>query len=304
MKRAFVTGASGFIGAAVVRKLLENGVEVAVLQRDTACQPRLKMLEHQLTFIKTGCERDLPDVDLLRAWKPDTVFHLGWGGVGGSQRNETGIQIQNTETAVGLVQICAAIGVEHFVGAGSQAEYGPKHCAITESDLPSPTTVYGAAKLATMHLTRCMCKLSGIGHTWLRVFSTYGPGDNPDWLLPSVIRQLRRGERPSLTLGEQIWDFLHVNDAATAFYLAASKRAFGTYNLGSGCAISLRELLCMIRNAINPALELGFGDIAYRPDQVMHLQADISALANAVQWRPEIQIEQGIQGLLVNGLEP
>jgi nucleoside-diphosphate-sugar epimerase len=300
MKRAFVTGASGFIGAAVVRKLLEHNVQVAVLQRGGDLGARLKCLEAKLTCIPAATGEALPDIRTLREWKPDTVFHLGWGGVGGAQRNDTVLQTQNLQTAIGLVKICAEIGVEHFVGAGSQAEYGPKNGPISESALPAPTTVYGATKLSAMHLTRCMCELGNIWHAWLRVFSTYGPGDNVDWLLPSLIRKLRQGQRPSLTPGEQVWDYLHVDDAATAFFLVGKHRVGGTYNLGSGRAIILRDLICAIRDAVNPGIELGFGDLAYRPDQVMYLQADVSALSRTAGWAPVIDIEQGIRSLIAD----
>src|ERR1019366_4311588 len=102
--------------------------------------------------------------------------------------------------------------------------------------------------------------------------------------------------RPKLTRGEQMWDYLHVDDVASAVVATFDSDARGVFNLGSGRALRLRAIVKMIRDAIDPALPLGFGDVAYRPDQVMHLEADVSALRSATGWRPAIPLEEGIAG--------
>ena len=130
--------------------------------------------------------------------------------------------------------------------------------------------------------------------TWLRLFSCYGPDDNPLWLVPYLIARLLRGERPRLTAAEQVWDYLYVDDVATAVIGALDTGACGIFNLGSGEARPLREIIVKIRDAIDPALALGFGEVPYRPDQVMHLEADIGAFSAATGWRPTISLDQGI----------
>jgi UDP-glucose 4-epimerase len=154
--------------------------------------------------------------------------------------------------------------------------------------------MYGAAKLAAAILTERLCDLGGVNHSWLRVFSTYGQDDNPDWMIPSLIRQLGRGVRPALTAGEQCWDYLYVDDAAAAFEAVAKTRLSGIFNLGSGEAIPLRGLIERIRDIIDPSLDLGFGEIPYRPDQVIHLQANIDKLKANTAWAPETPLEKGL----------
>ena len=298
MKRAFVTGASGFIGAAVVRRLLSQGWDVAVLQRGSSLGQRLHGLEPRLRAIASGGDNVAGFAGQLREWQPQAVFHLGWAGVGNVHRNDAALQLGNVQFACELATVCAGCGVQHFIGAGSQAEYGPKRVLITESECATPTTLYGAAKLSACVLTQRICELAGLRHAWLRIFSTYGLGDNPDWLLPSLIRQLLAGQRPSLTACEQTWDYLHVDDAAAAFEAVAACSATGIFNLASGVELPLRQVIEMVRDLVNPQGELGFGEVAYRPDQVMRMQVCVNSLKLQTGWNCCINIIDGLSKLI------
>ena len=113
------------------------------------------------------------------------------------------------------------------------------------------------------------------------------------------MEKVSRNEVPALTNCEQMWDYLYSEDAAEALYLLA---LFGksdrNYILGNGQAKSLKIYAEVIRDIINPACELGFGRIPYRPDQVMHLEADISSLRDDVGWYPKTSFEDGVRKTL------
>ena len=111
-----------------------------------------------------------------------------------------------------------------------------------------------------------------------------------------LIGRLLAGERPALTAGAQRWDYLYVGDAAGAVAEAATnERATGDYNLGSGTAPTLRSIVERIRDLIDPALPLGFGEVPYRPDQVMHLQADVGRLRADLGWSPRVGLDEGLR---------
>jgi UDP-glucose 4-epimerase len=293
--RLFVTGASGFIGAETVRLALEAGYEIVapVLPGDGA--PRLRSFEARLVRV----ELDLRDRERLQATmlmhRPDVVLHLAWSGVENAARFDGRQITDNIETSCALVEAAAAAAVKAFVAMGSQGEYGAGS-DMREDTLPQPTTLYGAAKVATLYLTRQLAAQAGMRHAWLRLFSTYGPGDNSGWLIPTLIQEMLAGRRPKTTLGTQYWDWLHVEDVARALLaVATSPTAEGVFNLGSGHATRVRDVVEAIRDLAAPGMELVFGELPFRPDQVMHMQADISRLREATGWAPRIAFAEGLQ---------
>lgn len=294
MRRAFVTGATGFIGSYLVRELLRQHYEVAILARPESDLWRIDDVQQRMRHVVWNGTAVDSFAESFREFAPLTVFHLGWSGVGNVHRNQLSQLTENINFSVALTQLSVECGVQQFIGAGSQAEYGPVNSIIDEHVLPRPTTLYGAAKLSVGILTERIASLGGMQHAWLRIFSTYGPKDNPQWMLPSLISCLHRGERPALTPGEQLWDFLHVEDAARAFVAVAESGVSGVFNLGSGEANPLRTVIEMVRDLINPALPLGFGEVSYRPDQVMRLLADITRITSTTGWRPIIPLIDGL----------
>ncbi len=296
MKRVLVTGASGFLGSFVVEHLVQSKISVAILRRPDSDLWRLGDTAARVESIVGDLEQPDSFRAAARAFAPDTVLHLAWHGVASRHRNDVAQVERNLHGTLALVETASEIGARAWIGAGSQAEYGPQSGPLNEDAPTQPTTLYGAAKLAAGHLTARLAALRGLRFAWLRVFSTYGPRDNPDWMIPSVVRALGRRERPALTAGEQRWDYLHVEDAAAAFHaVAATPDAAGIFNLGSGQAPRLRQVVEILRDAVDPGLPLGFGEIPYRSDQVMFLQADITRLQAATGWMPRRTLRDGLR---------
>jgi nucleoside-diphosphate-sugar epimerase len=190
--------------------------------------------------------------------------------------------------------LAAKAGCSHWIGAGSQAEYGVSNRKIDELAPTLPTTVYGQSKLAACLSTQKFCEAVGMNWSWLRVFSVYGPGDHPHWFIPYIIGELRAGRSPKLTKCEQVWDYLFIRDAAEAFIELARKQAGGIYNLGSGRTVSLRQVVEIISARLDSKTLPEFGAVPYRDDQVMHLEADIRRLTAATGWVPKTSIEIGL----------
>ncbi len=294
--RALVTGASGFIGSYLTERLLNNGDTVAVLHRPESDLWRIRPHLPRIVSI-VGDMASLSDARAqIEAFGPEIIFHLAWRGVSNRHRNDECQLTLNLHPTLELARMARELGCRAWIGLGSQAEYGPQADIIDEKRLPHPTTMYGAVKLSACFLTRQILSDSDTRFAWLRLFSSYGPKDGPDWMLPSLIGALLRSERPALTAGEQKWDYIYAADAAEAIARTAeSPRAHGIYNLGSGSAYRLRAVVEQIRDIIDPMLPLGFGEVPYRTDQVMHLQADISRLRRDTGWQPETSLEDGIR---------
>lgn len=297
--RVAVTGGTGFVGARIVQLALDAGDDVAVLSRGTLSAGRLATVRDRVTTIQGHFGDAAAIAAPLASFAPEVVIHTAWFGVGNRFRDDPRQVEDNLTASATLVTVAADAGARAFVGFGSQAEYGPHEGPLDERALTVPTTRYGVAKLAAGHLCRLIAAERGMRSAWLRLFSSYGPGDNPEWMLPSLARQLLQGQRPPLTAGEQRWDFVHVMDVGrAALAVARAPDATGVFNLGSGHAPPLRQTIELVRDLVDPALPLGFGEVPYRPDQVMWLQADISRLVQVAGWRPMVSLPDGLAELV------
>ena len=296
IQTAVVTGPTGAIGIALCEKLLRENVTVYAV-----CRPgssRIKDLPKAAALHVVECDaKELATLpQKMEGVSVDAFFHFAWAHTIGRGRNDMPAQIENIQSSIDAVRAAKALGCQVFLGAGSQAEYGRVE-GLLKSDTPAfPENGYGMAKLCAGQMSRVEAKALDIDHVWVRILSVYGPHDGPMTMISGTIRKLLAGERPALTAGIQRWDYLYAGDAADAFYLAACHGRNGAvYPLGSGQAMPLKDYIIQMRDAIDPALPLGLGEVPYGPLQVMHLQADISALQADTGFAPKTPFAEGIR---------
>ena len=296
IQTAVVTGPTGAIGIALCEKLLRENVTVYAV-----CRPgssRIKDLPKATAIHVVECDaKELATLpQKMEGVSVDAFFHFAWAHTIGQGRNDMPAQIENIQSTIDAVRAAKALGCQVFLGAGSQAEYGRVE-GLLKSDTPAfPENGYGMAKLCAGQMSRVEAKALDIDHVWVRILSVYGPHDGPMTMISGTIRKLLAGERPALTAGIQRWDYLYAGDAADAFYLAACHGRNGAvYPLGSGQAMPLKDYIIQMRDAIDPALPLGLGEVPYGPLQVMHLQADISALQADTGFAPKTPFAEGIR---------
>jgi len=293
--KLLITGAAGFVGAELIRQALTAGHDVVALVRSRAAAVRLDVVHPQLAIVEADLRAAEEVRSVLESHRPDAIAHLGWSGVANHARFDRSQILDNLNASCQLLESGVAAGIRKFVGVGSQGEYGRLDGRIDERHLPEPTTLYGATKAATMFLTRQLAAQANIEFAWLRLFSTYGPDDNQGWLIPSLTRDMLAGRRPKTTHGTQRWDYLFVADAARGILAAAvTPGATGIFNLGSGEAVTVRSVIEAVRDFAAPNMELIFGEIPFRPDQVWHMEADNTRLKEATGWSPKVNMRDGI----------
>lgn len=286
MKTAILTGGTGFLGFGLLSELVANGVFVYVVVRENS--RRLERL-HGIEGIKV-IDLNMEKISKLSEYVDgaDVFYHLAWEG----GRNEYSSQMKNIQSTVEAMQVAGQIGVKQFVVTGSQAEYGVCNQVIDENTLVNPNTAYGACKLACYHILKTLAEQMSISLTWVRVFSVYGPGDNPNTLISYLIKCFKEGHTPQLTSGEQNWDFLYLEDAARALYLMGEKGKSGLFNLASGDSRSLKEFVIEARNLISPNANLRFSE--QTKDSVVQLKANVDRIRAELGWKPKVNFGTGI----------
>lgn len=307
MKKAYVTGATGAIGMALVAELLQNNIEVTVfLRKDSERSGRiaesfgeeLKRGNLSVEYVSLEELKHFME-NVYTPGQQDSVFyHLGWSGTFGKLRNDAVLQQKNVEYTLDAVRLADRLGCTKFIGVGSQAEYGRVSTRLTPDTDTVPENEYGRAKLAAGVSSRELCRELGIEHAWVRVLSVYGPYDGMNTMITSVIRGLLKGDRVSLTKGEQMWNYLYSEDAGKELYLLGAKavRNGAVYILAGSEEHSLKEYVVRLCRAMDADDKLlGFGDVPYGEGQVMCLTADIGTLCSDTGYIPDTTFEDGIK---------
>ncbi len=213
------------------------------------------------------------------------------------------MQNKNLDITEKSIKLAKFLGCSKWTGLGSHAEYGNLNIKIDELSDCKPTTLYGKVKLETGKKSLNLCKSYGILGKWVRIFNTYGPNDNESWLIPYLIDHLLKNKTPKLTPCEQIWDYLHINDAVKAIILLNDSNKDGIYNLGSSSPRKLKKYIEIICSEIKGKKKLSFGERSYRKDQIMKLHPDISKIKKDLNWKPLIPFKKGIKNLISNYYE-
>lgn len=295
MQRIIVTGATSMIGTALINECIKKGIEVyAVLRASSGKKMRLPESE-KLHMVDCSLE-ELETLPQKIMEKCDTFYHIAWGNTGENRNSSTELQSRNIAYTLAAVKAAYALGCRRFIGAGSQAEYGPMDVDKISPDSPvNPTTPYGAAKLASGQLARMLCKELGMECIWPRIFSVYGIYEKETTMVASGLRKMLAGEKTSFTPALQRWDYLFSADAGRAYYLIGEKGKDGAvYCVGSGKAAPLKDYI-EIMAELTGAEETGIGVRPYPAGAVMNLCADISSLTADTGFVPEYTFREGIR---------
>lgn len=293
INKIIVTGATGAVGSAVVRRALTKNIEVTCIVHQGS--KRLVNLPKDKRLSIVEC--NLSDyINLQMEGQYDAFIHLSWEKTFGASRDDAEVQARNIQYTLDAVQLAHRCGCQVFVGAGSQAEYGVQSTDLTPDMPVKPESGYGIAKYAAGKLSAMLCKNLGMRQCWARILSVYGPNDGENSLISYLIREFKAGNSPQLTKCEQLWDYLYADDAADAIMSIAEKGVDGkAYPLGSGNGRRLSEYVEDIKAVINPSIEVQFGAKDYYPHQPMHLVADISELSKDTGWNPKTLFVDGIR---------
>lgn len=292
MDNIIINGASSFLGKHFIKRLISEKIPVIVICRESS---NISFCEGNSLVQVYRYRNNLSEINIDNAGMDSPIlYEFTWYGVFGADRNLPEQLSINIPLVISSVNFAHQIKARHWIGIGSQAEYGNLNIKIKETDECKPTTMYGKAKLHCSRISSDLCSAYKIEHSWLRLFSVFGPDDNHEWLIQYLIKELLNNNDVNVTKAEQYWDYLYVDDIMNLFLKLIDSNGIGILNLGSGKAIQLKYIIQKIQEITKSTSKIHFGALPYRNDQVMFLEANIDKLRSATNWEPKISFELGI----------
>jgi nucleoside-diphosphate-sugar epimerase len=295
--RLLVTGAGGFVGAAVVRLAVARGLDVVAAVGPQSRLDRLAPVAREVTVVRA----DITDVAAVAAAvasaRPDACVHLAAAGAVVREDDLELLLATNALAPARLARALAGAGCARLVTAGSSSEYGTVAGAMDEAAACDPDDPYGVAKLAGGLLARVAARRHGLESAHLRLFSVYGPGEDPRRLVSTVVRNLLTAQPVPLTRGEQVRDFVYVNDVAEALLDAALRPGVDglTANVGTGVQTTVRQLCLKVADLTGGHELLRFGAAPYREGERFAWRAATEHAAAALGWRARTSLDEGLR---------
>ena len=301
MKRVLVTGASGFVGANLTRRLLRDGHDVHILLADRSPRWRLAGIADSVR-VHTG---DVSDRDAVRAAvagaRPEWVFHLAAHGAYSSQTESARIVRTNVEGSMAVLDATIDQGAEAFVQTGSSSEYGFQDHAPTESEALQPNSVYAVTKAAATHYCQFRARQSDVHAVTARLYSIYGPYEEPTRLIPTLLTLGLRGELPPLVDPTIARDFVYVDDAVEAMIRMAAKPELprgSVFNVCTGVQTTLADTVALVKDLLNLTAEPEWSSMKARSWDTNTWVGDPSAAQQVLGWRAAAGFREGLERTL------
>jgi nucleoside-diphosphate-sugar epimerase len=296
---AFVTGASGFVGAHLTRRLLAEDFDVHILSRPASNFWRLKEVLGRLHRHEIALSDAEGLAQLMASLKPDHVFHLAAATVvAGTTGGPAELIATNFLGSVNLIAACQEVAIRSLIVTGDSFEYTPSRSALGEGTGCQPESLHGITKLAATLQAQAIAHSQSKPIVVIRLFSTYGSLDNPRRLVPKVIASALTNAPIGLSRPDIARDWIHVDDVV-ALYLAAAENASNSsgkiLNAGTGQRGDLGLIVETVLRLTGSRSEARWGQFAAPVHDDYPWVADMSGTFSALDWRPKIPLEEGLR---------
>lgn len=308
--RVIITGATGFIGSNLVRAFLDRGDEVWALVRQGS--PRLGVLPQEAGLSLVYGDLEHVEEAASQIGSGDVFLHMAWGGVNREEIDSPAVQQKNVEASLACVRAAHALGCRLFMDAGSRVEYGRTEGLMEESMDCHPINAYGRAKWEFYNRALPLCRELGMDFCHLRFFSVYGIGDHPWSIISTLVRELPKGGKVSLSACRHDWNFMYIDDAVDAVvrlcgrFLAHPGEALADgasiVNIASRDTRRLKNFVEELHELAGGRGELEYGTFVQAKEGALSVRPDVERLhALLPGWRERYTFRQGIRAMLEDG---
>ncbi|OQA89898.1 MAG: dTDP-glucose 4,6-dehydratase 2 [Elusimicrobia bacterium ADurb.Bin231] len=297
-KKILITGATGFVGSNLVRRLADLGTKVFIFVRKDSLLWRIDDIKDKfrINIVDITDENRLKHV--VSEIMPDGIIHSAVYGGYPFQKDWKKIFDINLTGTVNVLNACKEVGFEFFINTGSSSEYGIKDTPIKETDMLDPVTAYGVAKASASLYCSFIAKTESLPITTLRLFSPYGYYEDRARLVPYLILSALRGELPCLSSSKNVRDFIFIDDVVEAYLKAIEnidKIKGEIINIGSGEQHTVSELVEKVMQLIGSQLMPVWDAVANSRKEPKCWQADIAKSKKLLNWYPETSLSEGLR---------
>jgi nucleoside-diphosphate-sugar epimerase len=275
MSRILVTGAPGFVGAAAIRALTGQGDDVVAVAQPGTTTERLDGLP--VTTVAVDLDDGASVAEVLARTRPEIVLHAAWYANPADYLSSPN-NLAALRATVGLFQAAAATGCRRFVGIGTCLEYATSDRPRSEESQCNPRTLYASCKNAGWLICRALALQTRSSFAWARLFYLYGSDENPGRILPALVSAVHAKRPFPTTTGEQVRDYLHIDDAGMALAFLCHNSHEGVLNVASGKATRLVDFIASAADLLDASELVHAGELPMRPDEEMFMVGDVTRL--------------------------
>jgi len=301
--KVFVTGASGFVGSNLARRLLTEGYEVHISVREHSDLWRLKDVVKRLHCHPVDLTNERQIKTVIKEVNPELIFHLANIGVYGDvHAPEKNVIETNFLGAVNLLNACDQIDYRCFVNTGSSAEYGPKDHPMKEDDDCQPINVYGISKLAATQYCNILAKNNNKPIVTFRIFSPYGPFNHSSRLITYAILNALDNQPLNLANPNSVRDYIYADDVLDLLFLGVDniEHCKGqVFNVGGGVQKTVQEVVDNILRLTESTSTLNWNTMSGRSFETKRWEADMLKVSEYFNWSPRYLLEEGLQKTVV-----
>jgi nucleoside-diphosphate-sugar epimerase len=292
MEKVIVTGASGFIGKALCKALLEKGVIIYALVRNASSVDDLKEYG-EVRPIEIGLHEYMKLPEMLND-EIDVFYHLAWEGTYGIKLTDYELQLSNIKNSCDAMMAAIQLKCKKFILAGTINELEIKTYINMDICEPRLACIYGTSKLACEMMCKTLAYQNNMAFNTAIIGSVFGPGDKSKMIQNVLIKKFIEGEKPKLVQGEYLYDWIYIDDAAQLLGAIGEKsKNFKSYYIGHNELRLFKDIILEVRDIVNPNMKITFGEIK-DSSIIDYLQIDINAVYEDTGCLPKSDFKENI----------